>query len=274
MSEIYKERAARDDARIDELMQRNKHLYDLAEMLKRQRNTAELELDTWKVRAKTVEEQREAARDEADRWKGKWAVMEEDREGWKERALKSEQGRQVNRDLLVIAEGQRDQAKADAEHWKGEWAVVMGQLGGARAEVEAVKQRAEAAEATIAEYVEREGACCPEDVGFDEYIAALTQQAEAAEAERDVLAEKWGGMVDDNGDPLDASGILEYVCTLREELSHMQDERDALRKDAARLREAIDIFISFQGSTREPEGQAALDAALAVQPTTSTEIHA
>lgn len=133
---------------------------------------------------------------------------------------------------------------------------------------------------------------------------ALRKQAEAAEAERDVLAEKWGGMVDDNGDPLDASGILEYVCTLREELSHMQAERDALRKsvldllavvhgdgghhtgsvglqqsfadaertfyalrtDAAMLREAIDKFLSFQGSTREPEGQAALNAALAVQP--------
>ena len=43
-------------------------------------------------------------------------------------------------------------------------------------------------------------------------------------------------------------------------------ECDALRKDAEMLREAIDIFISFQGSTREPEGQAALNAALAVQP--------
>lgn len=61
------------------------------------------------------------------------------------------------------------------------------------------------------------------------HTVALTQRAEAAEAERDVLAEKWGDMVDDHGDPLDASGILEYVCTLREELSHMKAERDKLR---------------------------------------------
>ena len=48
----------------------------------------------------------------------------------------------------------------------------------------------------------------------------------------------------------------------------LRAERDALRKDAERLREAIDTFISFQGSTREPEGQAALNDALAVQPST------
>lgn len=177
IAKAYKERAASNEARIKELMQRANHWHDTAEMLKRQRNTAERELDSWKVRAKTVEEQREAARDEADRWKVKWVVAEEEAGGWKIRAMQSEQQRQSLRDLLIIAEGQRDQAKADAEHWKGEWAVVLGQLGGARAEVE------------------------------------------------------------------------------------------ALRKYAARLREAIDIFISFQGSTREPEGQAALTAALAVPPT-------
>ena len=74
---------------------------------------------------------------------------------------------------------------------------------------------------------------------------ALRKQAEAAEAERDVLAEKWGGMVDDHGDPLDASGILEYVCTLREELSHMTAERDALRKDAVRLDAARKIATGY-----------------------------
>ena len=51
-----------------------------------------------------------------------------------------------------------------------------------------------------------------------------------------------------------------------DEIVALRSERDALRKDAERLREAIDKFLSFQGSTREPEGQAALDAALAVQP--------
>jgi hypothetical protein len=77
--EQYRERAARDDARIDELRQSTEHWHDTAEMLMRQRNTAEVELDIWKTRAKTVEEQREAARDEADRWKGKWVVAEQDR---------------------------------------------------------------------------------------------------------------------------------------------------------------------------------------------------
>ena len=105
----YQERVERDEALIYELRQSTKHWRDTAWMLKRQRNTAE-----------------------------------EQRDGWKERALKSEQQRQslAERDLLIIAEGQRDQAKIDAEHWKGEWAVVMGQLGGARAEVEALRKDA------------------------------------------------------------------------------------------------------------------------------------
>ena len=127
--EQYRERAKRDDARIDELRQSTEHWHDTAQMLKRQRDTAE-----------------------------------EERDGWKERALKAEQWRQVDRDMITIAEGQRDQAKqqaeaigdnwqrtydhdckkliAEADHWKGEWAVVMGQLGGARAEVEALRKYA------------------------------------------------------------------------------------------------------------------------------------
>ena len=67
-------------------------------------------------------------------------TAEEDRDQRRLRAMQSEQQRQALRDLLVIAEGQRDQAKIDAEYWKGEWALVMGQLGGARAEVEALRQ--------------------------------------------------------------------------------------------------------------------------------------
>ena len=105
--EQYRERAARDDARIDELRQSTEHWHDTAQMLMRQRNMAEEERDSWKIRA-----------------------------------MQSEQQRQALRDLLVIAEGQRDQAKADAEHWKGEWAVVMGQLGGARDECDALRQDA------------------------------------------------------------------------------------------------------------------------------------
>ena len=119
---------------------------------------------------------------------------------------------------------------------------------------------------------------------LNERLTAATQRAEAAEAERDVLAEKWGGMVDDNGDPLDASGILEYVCTLREELSHMQAERDALRKDAARyrwLKPQLEmdwdlgnpVYLSLGLTVEVPtyvevsfDLDATIDAALAVQP--------
>jgi len=103
----YRERAWGDYARIAELRQSTDHWHDTAQMLKRQRD-----------------------------------IAEEERDGWKIRAMKAEQGRQVNRDLLIIAEGQRDQAKIDAEHWKGEWAVAMGQLCGARAEVEAMRELA------------------------------------------------------------------------------------------------------------------------------------
>lgn len=119
IAKAYKERAKRDYERIDELMQRANHWRDTADMLKRQRN-----------------------------------VAEEDREGWKARAMQSEQQRQSLRDLLVIAEGQRDQAKIDAEHWKGEWAVVMGQLGGARAECEALRKSCE----LFVEWLDREEA--------------------------------------------------------------------------------------------------------------------
>lgn len=70
---------------------------------------------------------------------------------------------------------------------------------------------------------------------LNERLTLATERAEAAEAERHRLAEKWGSMVDDHGDPLDAPAIAEYVCIIREELSHMTAERDALRKDAARL---------------------------------------
>ena len=100
--------------------------YDRSEMLMRQRNMAEEERDNWKIRAMKAEQFRQALR----------AVCE---------SLRAEcealHATNTNlRDQLVIAEGQRDQAKADAEHWKAEWALVMGQLGGARAEVEALRK--------------------------------------------------------------------------------------------------------------------------------------
>ena len=84
-------------------------------------------------------------------------IAEEERDGWKERAMQSEQQRQSLRDMLTIAEGQRDQAKADAEHWKGEWAVAMGQLGGARAEVEAVRQDAANLADSIEDFIGAQG---------------------------------------------------------------------------------------------------------------------
>ena len=49
--EQYKERAVRDGARIDELRQSTDHWHDTAQMLMRQRNTAEEERDGWKIRA-------------------------------------------------------------------------------------------------------------------------------------------------------------------------------------------------------------------------------
>ena len=119
--EQYRERAKRDDARIAELAQRANHWHDTAQMLKRQRDTAEEEREGCKIRAMKSEQQRQALRAECE-------------------ALHTTNTNL--RDQFILAEGQRDQAKADAEHWKGEWAVVMGQLGGARAEVEALRKYA------------------------------------------------------------------------------------------------------------------------------------
>ena len=96
---------------------------------------------------------------------------------------------------------------------------------------------------------------------LDERLTLATQRAEAAEAERDdIIAICRGTQLDDAA----IHSMREYVT----EKLRIEAERNALRKDAEMLREAIDTFISFQGSTRELEGQAALTAALAVQPTT------
>lgn len=86
--------------------------YDRAEMLMRQRDMAEEERDAWKIRAMRAMQERHALAATSTSL----------------------------RDLLTIAEGQRDQAKIDAEHWKAEWAVVVGQLGGARAEVQSLRK--------------------------------------------------------------------------------------------------------------------------------------
>jgi hypothetical protein len=64
--EQYRDRAARDDARIDELRQSTKHWHDTAEMLMRQRNIAEEERDGWKIRAMQSEQQRQSLRKDRD----------------------------------------------------------------------------------------------------------------------------------------------------------------------------------------------------------------
>ena len=138
---------------VEKLKQSDSHWHDTAEMLMRQRNLAEEERDEWKARAMKAEVDRQALRAEV-------IELREDRDSQKLRAETAERDRQTLltkgtkfeqewqalttantnlRDLLIIAEGQRDQAKIDAEHWKAEWALVMGQLGGARAEVEALR---------------------------------------------------------------------------------------------------------------------------------------
>ena len=55
-------------------------------------------------------------------------TAEEERDWWKLRAMKAEQELQA--------------ARVEADHWKAEWAVVMGQLGGAEAECEALRKDA------------------------------------------------------------------------------------------------------------------------------------
>jgi hypothetical protein len=64
--EQYRERAVRDGARIDEMMQRANHWHDTADMLKRQRDMAEQERDAWKLRAMKAEQERQAVCAERD----------------------------------------------------------------------------------------------------------------------------------------------------------------------------------------------------------------
>jgi hypothetical protein len=75
--EQYRERAARDDARIEELRQSVYHWHDTAQMLKVQRDMAEQERDEWKIRAMASEQQRQALRDERDALRKVTATMEE-----------------------------------------------------------------------------------------------------------------------------------------------------------------------------------------------------
>ena len=81
-------------------------------------------------------------------------------------------------------------------------------------------------------------------------------QRDQLRAERDALRNEWSGLLIEQA----------RLMALRDEAVQKRDEAIAER-DA--LREAIDTFLSFQGSTREQEGQAALAAALSaleVQP--------
>ena len=64
--EQYRERAARDDARIEELRQSTEHWHNTADMLKRQRDMSEQERDAWKVRAMESEQQRQALQAESE----------------------------------------------------------------------------------------------------------------------------------------------------------------------------------------------------------------
>jgi hypothetical protein len=73
--EQYRERAARDDARIEELRQRTEHWHDTADMLKRQRDMAEQERDYWKIRAMGSEQQRQTLQAERDALHAAWGVQ-------------------------------------------------------------------------------------------------------------------------------------------------------------------------------------------------------
>ena len=119
----------------------------------------------------------------------------------------------------------------------------------------------------------REGYSC-ETFGVSQHetelvkaIILATQRAERAKADREREAEHLRDMLRDHRLEFD-DHTRGRIGALSQFMYDLRAERDALRKDAERLREAIDKFLSFQGSTREPEGQAALDFALAVQPTT------
>ena len=163
----YKTRAVRDGARIDELRQSTEHWHDTAQMLKRQRDTAEEEREGWKERALKSEQQRQALRAEV-------IELRDVQDSQKLRAETAEQFRQALRavcesfraecealhttntnlrDQLVIAEGQRDQAKAaeakryetvaGAEHRRKLLTALETRCAAAEAERDALRKDAE-----------------------------------------------------------------------------------------------------------------------------------
>jgi hypothetical protein len=73
--EQYRERAARDDARIEELMQRANHWHNTADRFLRHRDMAEQERDYWKIRAMQSEQQRQVLRAERDALRAAWGVQ-------------------------------------------------------------------------------------------------------------------------------------------------------------------------------------------------------
>ena len=100
-------------------------------------------------------------------------------------------------------------------------------------------------------------------------MSEANEVTEIVERVREHLAAAVGiGHPDEKGYINFLAEILAALTAATERAEAAEAEREALRKDVKRLREAIDTFISFQGSTRELEGQAALNAAMAVQPTT------
>ena len=135
----YKTRAVRDGARIDELRQSTEHWHDTAQMLKRQRDTAEEEREGWKERALKSEQQRQALRAVCESFRAECEALHTTNTNL--------------RDQLVIAEGQRDQAKAaeakryetvaGAEHRRKLLTALETRCAAAEAERDALRKDAE-----------------------------------------------------------------------------------------------------------------------------------
>jgi hypothetical protein len=187
--EQYRERAARDDARIEELRQRTEQWHNTADMLKRQRDMAEQERDAWKVRAMESEQQRQALQAERDallknaRRVCEWRyTTRTDAVLWEETLAKTESKNgelQFALDHWIgvadVLKQQRDQAEKERDEWKRKYLDEAGAHDKTR---RAWGEKA----ADMTRNAMRDGS----------EFGSLLSERDALRAERDALHAAWG----------------------------------------------------------------------------------
>jgi chromosome segregation ATPase len=128
---LWEETSAKAESENGELQFALDHWIGLADTLKQQRDSAEKERDAMKARAEQAESEREAVYVQIECCADEIDILKHEREKWEKRARKLLKHRKALRE-------ERDAFVVDMEFWRHEWALVVGELGGAKAECDAL----------------------------------------------------------------------------------------------------------------------------------------